>query len=51
LGVVGGDRHSAEPSIPLKDDIAQDAILEGQVTARFISLLSQNGEDPSALVS
>lgn len=51
LGVVGGDRHSAEASIPLKDDIAQDAILEGQVTERFISLLGQDGGEPYALVS
>lgn len=51
LGLAGRDRHSAEVSIPLKDDIAQDEYLEGQVTERFFSLLGQDGEDPCALVT
>jgi nanoRNase/pAp phosphatase (c-di-AMP/oligoRNAs hydrolase) len=50
LALAGGDRHSADASIPLKEGIAQKAYREGQMIERFLSLLGQESEDPSALI-
>jgi len=43
MGQVEGDGKFAKGQIPLDDDIAQNAFVEGQVTKQFLCLLGQEG--------